>query len=218
MKKLEKVANQLYKITGNLNYDYSELYYEYISEHNPYQKKNDINEFFKDSRNFLQALRYDENFDRYRTFVLKFDTLEICTKALLICQSHNLNCIDNDGDLTSNSTFDFDGKYYEITITTIMESAYNFIHGKGYGSFSIAMLSKILNTRILFSYNYGEEMSGDYIGVAENGEVHFNPTFIFNEWVSFDKFYDYAKQLFEFIDYVPDLENFIKSKTNITFE
>lgn len=218
MKKLEKVANQLFKITGNSNYDYSETYYKYIATSNVYQKKNDLEDFFEDSVNLLQAIRLNEIHDRYKTFVLKFDKLEMCQKALLICQSHNLDCVDSDGDLTPESTFDFNGEFYEITVTAVMDTAYDFIYGKRNGSFSISMLSKILNTRTLFSYYYGEEMSGDYSGIADNGEIYFNPTFYFKEWVSFDKFYEYAKQLFEFIDFVPHLEIFKKLKPRITFK
>ena len=119
MRELEKVANQLYKITGNSKYDYCELYYENIASHHPFQKKNEIEYFFEDSVNFLQATRYQENFDRDKLFILKFDNLEQCVKALLICQSHGLYCVDNDGELTPTSTFDYDGEFYEISVAHV---------------------------------------------------------------------------------------------------
>lgn len=217
MRELEKVANQLYKITGNSKYDYCELYYENIASHHPFQKKNEIEYFFEDSVNFLQATRYQENFDRDKLFILKFDNLEQCVKALLICQSHGLYCVD-DGELTPSSTFDYDGEFYEISVAHVEHSAYDFIHGKDSYSFSISNLSKILTTRIPFSYYYGEEMSGNYSGVVENGEVHFEPTFSFNEWVSIEEFYKYTRQLFELVDYVPSFEIFKKTKPRITLE
>ena len=214
MKKLEEIAYQLSKITGNIRYEYSELYYSNLNNPQTGQLTRNIDEFFIDARSLLIAMRKSED----KSFTIFFDSKDHHLKSLFILRSHGYDFEDDEAD---GSNLESTNGVYELSFTVSDISAFDFIYGKSQKSISLKNLSIILNTRIAFSYYYGDHFATStkqYFGVVDNGIIDYHPEFEFSEITSVKDILNYSNQLYDFVDNVPTIQSYKQLNPSIKFD
>jgi hypothetical protein len=218
MGNIEHIAYQFSKITNNVRYEFSEELYTDLKKSQVGRLERRIEDFFIDASKFLSIFE-DTNIDQ-KMFTLNFESEELLWKAMPVLKSHDLLWNDDSDELMYE--INQEKNEYKLFVSVYSESAYNFVFGNKSKGISISKLSKLLNTKIDFTYYYEESLSTVYFneqfGSVSKGKVSFAPIVYYNEINEIGDISHFNQRLYELIDIIPNNEVFNNFKPKISLE
>lgn len=216
MRKLEWIATELYKVSGNTRYDFSEEYYENLENPKLGTSTKMMEEFFIDASILTKLLRED-NYS-LKNFTLDFSDEKTALRAVDILNSHNLMwACDEIDELVEIDNLN---NIFRVYFSDDNIKAIDLIYGTLHTQFSLSKLSRILETDFKFSFYYNNaetnKLGSNYSGRIQNGIVEYKPKFVFIEMMKFENILSFITLINEFIDNIPDVKAFENIKPIIS--